>query len=375
MVKNSGLIIWFIIPAIIYSCNHGRNTVPIMTGIEGDLYVLPYATSEKEDCSYRYVDRVKTYYVSTLQYYSLTIDPKYNIQRQTLPAIYGDVITFDDATDIITIDDSKTSYTPYAEIAYDYSDNVGPEYKVWFTKEGTFNINFSYGDFSSSIRVCVDNDSTFHSEYWTKLSTICSWIDTLKVEDLTEVILEEGYNGVAPGSFVNVTHTKDKDDMTNARYLLDSLAIKTNTPASRISGGGYKNYTYKAASESHTLSISNGFIYYNDGENSAVYYLLPKTISITNPYQEAYKFHTYGSSDSVDIKKVSDDSVLTSIDYFSDIEFVEWGEETSSATTPLYYIDDYSKVSNKLTIYANNRFEYQEKFYKIIGDKTFTFCE
>ncbi len=372
MIKSSALILWLILPSIAYSCSPNKNRVSVMTGIQGGLSVVTDDGYIKENCRYRKVDNVITYYVSTLKYYALSITPEYDFRRKTVLGVDGDAVTFDDAYENVSVN-SRTISTPYAQINHWYDTNSGPEYRVWFTKEGTYDLNFSYGNHKNSIRVCCDNTSTFHSEYWTRISNLYTWIDDLKVEDLTEAILEEGYIGVAPGSFVYVTHTKDTDDMTNARYLLDSLAIKVNTPTSHISGGSYKKYIYQTAAESHALYVSNGLVYHTNEDETDVYYLLPKTITISNPYQKACKFLSYGSS--TEVKKVSDDTVLTSIDYLADIEFVEWGEEVSGANEPLYYINDSSMLSDKLTIYASNRFEYKGVFYKIINDKTFAFCE
>ncbi len=369
MIKTYSLAFWFLLPGIIVSCCHNNDQESVMTGIEAELDTFDDSGNVVRSPSEN-VDGVDTYYVNTLKYYYLDIHSISTIQHEHFE-INKDAVVFTDKYNDIVLNDGKTICTPYAEISYYDEDSFGPIYKVWFIKEGTFELNVAYGSFKTSLRICSDNDSYLHNYCWKDMFSVLPWIETLDYRDLKETIIEQGYIGVAPGSFIDVTHTTDANDMSNVWNLLNSSLIKVDTPVSQVSGGSYKEYTYITSASRETLKISNGFL--RDTENDGVYYLLPKDVKINNPYQEGYKLLAYASS--CEIKKVADDSSVTTIDYLNQIEFTEWGDEASSANEPLYYIDAGMSVSAKLSIYASNRFEYRGVFYKIINDKTFAFCE
>lgn len=325
---------------------------------EGKEYECPFEYNENNEL---------VFYVNTLKQYKLTINL---ISSGSKNAYFtGDKIGFDDYYGNSEMNDG-VYYTKYAEFYYVSGENDKPIYNVRFSRLGTYDLNFSYNGIKSKIKIICDNESDKYDKYRNDLSEVFPWMKDLKLNDIKKIRLENGYNGIAPGSFNEIFYSSNKDDIINCfNYILSKIMI-VETNEYQVDGGGYESITFYDELNSYDLKIASGFIYGDD----CVYHIekIPGSTKINNPYVNAYSFVTYGE-DNCDVYKVEkENEVAKTIDYLDELEFTERGNEIAENTEPKFFIDDCLKVKSRLYIYEANRFKYLDKFYKIIGNINFS---
>lgn len=335
---------------------------PVITGVSANIHLL-YNEEEKQ-CPYEEQDGKTVYYVTTLKQYVFTAFPHYTGSK--VVAYEGDVVSFDDCYE-------GTHSARYGSFTY-LNDKGNPTYRVQFTLHGTFDVNFTIDGFKSSIRVICDNQSSKYEDYRGDISDIYPWMKNLNTENIDKVRFETSAIGIEPGSLRNVSYTNDSNDINNIANLLNAKIMRDDVGAHQIDGGGYNLITFYQGSNAYNLRIYNGFVNGDESlsaNNAYQIQCVPGTTKINNPYQECLKLLTYGKDSDCDVKSASDDSVVTNINYLQDIEFEPWGEASMDDNQPAFYIDDGLKVSDKLYIYSEERFKYNDVFYRIISDVNF----
>ena len=238
----------------------------------------------------------------------------------------------------------------------------------------TFDVNFTIGGFKSSIKVICDNQSSKYEDYRGDISYIYPWMKDLNTQNIDKVRFESSAIGIKPGSLKNVSYTNASKDINNIANLLNAKIMRDDVGAHHIDGGGYNLITFYQGSNAYNLRIYNGFVDGNESVSTDFAYQIqyvPGTTQISNPYQECLQLLTYGKNSDCDVKNAFDDSVVTSINFLQDIEFEPWGDSPMDTNQPEFYIDDGLKVSDKLYIYSEDRFKYNDVFYRIISDVNF----
>ena len=366
MRMNKCSIISSVIAVALCSCSspfHSEDGKPVITGISANIHLL--YNGEEKQCPYEEQNGQATYYVTTLKQYAFTVSPLYTGSKAV--AYEGDVVTFDDCY-------IGTNSARYGSFTYLNDDKGNPTYNVRFTSHGAFDVNFTVGDFKSSIKVICDNQSPQYEDYRGDIFDIYPWMKNLNAENIDKMRFETGAIGVAPGSLKEVRYTNDRNDIANISNLLNAKIMKDDVGAHQVPGGSYSLITFYQGSNAHDLRIYNGFV---DGDESAsgnfAYQIqcVPGKTKISNPYQECFKLLTYGKNSDCNVKRASDDSLLTSINYLPDIEFEPWGDSPMDTNQPAFYIDDGLKVSDRLYIYSEDRFQYNDVFYRITSDVNF----
>ena len=196
----------------------------------------------------------------------------------------------------------------------------------------------------------------------------------LNTQNIDKVRFESSAIGIKPGSLKNVSYTNASKDINNIANLLNAKIMRDDVGAHHIDGGGYNLITFYQGSNAYNLRIYNGFVDGNESVSTDFAYQIqyvPGTTQISNPYQECLQLLTYGKNSDCDVKNAFDDSVVTSINFLQDIEFEPWGDSPMDTNQPEFYIDDGLKVSDKLYIYSEDRFKYNDVFYRIISDVNF----
>ena len=336
---------------------------PVITGISANIHLL--YNGEEKQCPYEEQDGQTVYYVTTLKQYTFTVFPLYTGSKAV--AYEGDVVTFDDCYE-------GTHSARYGSFTYLNDDKGNPTYSVHFTLYGTFDVHFTIGVLKSSIKVICDNQSSKYEDYRGDISNIYPWMKDLNTENIDKVRFETSAIGIEPGSLRNVSYTNDSNDINNIANLLNAKIMRDDVGAHHIDGGGYNLITFYQGSDAYDLRIYNGFVNGNESVSTNFAYQIqcvPGTTKINNPYQECLKLLTYGKNSDCDVKSASDDSVVTSINYLQDIEFEPWGEASMDENRPEFYVDDGLKVSDRLYIYSEDRFKYNDVFYRIISDVNF----
>ena len=341
-----------------------------LTGVSGSLILLN--NNKEEICPYEINDNETTFYVTTLKYYELGISPKFSGGSKSI-AFDGDYIIFDDEVGRYEYNDTILHYTSYGEFYYLGSPGR-PLYSAHFTRIGTYDLNFTYSNYKTKIRIVCDNESDKYDGYRADMSDIFPWAKNLSLDDVDKVRLQQCGIGVAPGSFDFVKYTTDRNDISNVYNLLLSKVMVSETNAHQISGGGFNTITFYSGDNSYDMKIYNGFTPGDDSLSSNFAYhieKIPGTTRIDNPYQECYSFITYGTDDCYAYRSEEDtEGVL--VNYLDKLEFVEWGDNPMDDNMPEFYIDDGLKLSSKLYIYAADRFKYEDVFYRVIGDVNFS---
>ena len=357
-----------ILPIVMYACEQTSGDI---TKIYGELALIS-DEGETEVCPSMSLggDLFKTYCVTTLKEYVLTVRP---VMKDGIDGIELDLSSFSFDADALLLEngDMTVYLTDYAELVYQESGNC-LTFKATFTKQGTFSIGFNYGNKHSSMSFDCDNDSVYYSPYYKKLGDVLSWSKELDSENVTEVYNEDGALGVAPGSFVSVCRSTDSEDIKTALSIFDSDVMRVNSRASQVSGGSYSSYSFKTSTGENSLFINNGFIYV-DG---VPYYFYGNEPAFSSPYLSGNKFTVYGSNPS-NVYEISsaDGSLikLEDIDYLGNLEFVAYEGDTSLLTTAKYKIEDYNKLSSSLYVYSDEIFSYMDSFYKLKGEQKFDF--
>ncbi len=357
-----------ILPIVMYACEQTSGDI---SKIYGELALISDEGETVYCPSFSLGgDLVKTYCVTTFKEYVLTVRP---VMKDNKDGVKMDLSSFSfDANAILLENGDVTVYlTDYAELVYQESGDC-LTFKATFTRQGSFDIGFNYGNKHSSISFDCDNDSTYYSSYYKKLGDVLSWSKELNSENVTEVCNEDGALGVAPGSLLSVYRSNDSEDIKNALSIFDSDVMRVNTSASQVSGGSYSSYSFKTATETNNVFISNNFIYV-DG---IPYYYYGNKPAFASPYLSGYKFTVYGTNPSkvYEISYVDGSLIhLEDIDYLSGLEFVAYDGDTSLLTNAKYKIEDYNKLSSSLYVYSNEIFSYMDSFYKLAGEQKFDF--
>ncbi len=372
MYEKKNLLLFAFLIASASSLASCGLSIPKITGIEGSLS-LDYG-GEVVECPMEYRDSKPVYYVTTLNKFYFRVSPIHTGSRSL--HFEGDCVTFLDAYSNII---NGNCYTSYGTFSHQNSldDDLGSTYLATFSRSGIYEINFSVGKFTSSLKVICDDYSDKYEKYQYELSSFFSWTKAIKEEDVDQISYECGAIGVAPGSLKSITYSSDKKDISGFFNLFNSKLMIVDSYAYAVSGGSYGQYSYYSNGEIHSLRFDNGFIYLEEANVKYLYCKLisiPGSLSLSNPSRTAYKFITYGSSNECEVKNVSDDSVFKTIDYLNDIEFEEY-ESSEILSDPKYYIDDWNKLSDKLSIYSKDIFGYQNKTYKITNEFVFDFFE
>ena len=366
MRMNKCSIIFSIIAITLCGCSspiHSGDSEPVITGISANIHLL--YNGEEEQCPCEERDGQTVYYVTTLKQYTFIAFPLYTGSKAV--AYEGDVVTFDDCYE-------GTHSARYGSFTYLNDDKGNPTYSVRFTLYGTFDVHFTIGGFKSSIKVVCDNQSPKYEDYRGDIFDIYPWMKGLNTENIDKVRFESSAIGIEPGSLREVSYTNDSSDINNIANLLNAKIMRDDVGAHQITGGGYNLITFYQGSNAYNLKIYNGFVKGPETVSADFAYQIqcvPGTTKISNPYQECLKLLTYGKSNNCDVKSAFDDSVVTSINYLQDIEFEPWGDSPMDENQPEFYIDDGLKVSGKLYIYSEDRFKYNDVFYRIISDVNF----
>ncbi len=363
---NKCSIISSIIAIALCSCSspiHNGDDEPVITGITANIHLL--YNGEEKQCPYEEQDGQTIYYVTTLKQYTFTVFPLYTGSKAV--AYEGDVVTFDDCYE-------GSNSAKYGSFTYLNDDKGNPTYSVQFSLHGTFDVNFTIGGFKSSIKVICDNQSSKYDNYRGDISDIYPWMKDLNTENIDKVRFELSAIGIKPGSLRNVSYTNDSTDINNMANLLNAKIMRDDVGAHHITGGAYGLITFYKGGNAYNLRIYNGFVNGNESVSTDLAYQIqyvPGITQISNPYQECLQLLTYGKNSDCDVKSAFDDSVVTSINYLQDIEFEPWGDSPMDTNQPAFYIDDGLKVSDKLYIYSEDRFKYNDVFYRIISDVNF----
>ncbi|MBQ9458104.1 MAG: hypothetical protein IJU64_06385 [Bacilli bacterium] len=366
MRMNKCSIISSVIAIALCGCSspiRSGNDEPVITGISANIHLL--YNGEEKQCPHEGQGGQTVYYVTTLKQYTLTAFPLYTGSKAV--AYKGDVVTFDDCYE-------GTNSARYGSFTYLNDDKGNPTYRVQFTLHGTFDVHFTIGGFKSSIKVICDNQSSKYEDYRGDISDIYPWMKDLNTENIGQVRFESSAIGIEPGSLRSVSYTNDSSDINNLANLLNAKIMRDDVGAHHIDGGGYNLITFYQGSNAYDLRIYNGFVDGNESVSANFAYQIqcvPGTTKISNPYQECLKLLTYGKNSDCAVKSAFDDSVVTSINYLQDIEFEPWGEAPMNENQPEFYIDDGLKVSDRLYIFAEDRFEYNHVYYRIISDVNF----
>lgn len=361
-----------ILPLILNMCdNYKEDNVK---SLDSDLTLLD--GGEEKECpttTYLPIPSLKTYNVTRFKEYLFIVTPtlKDGSKVETYDSSW---LSFTDQIGEAKTDEICVHYLDFATLTYQTGYDF-PAYKVQFTKEGDYSLNFSHkGKHSSTLNITCNDSSSYYDEYKQKAKDVLSW-GALTSGNVKEVKWETGYYGVAPGTIKYVNYSNDELDKISVFSLLDTDVMKVDTDIHSITGGSFDTYTYITETEKYAFTVSNHYLRI-DGDS---YYFYNEGKTLASPYKEAYKFTTYDTKAS-QVWRIKDEktkSYVTDIDYIPDLEFTVYqGEEDMSAFTGnIYVIDDGFKLSDEMYIYSSEIFKYQNIFYQVVGDQKFDFYE
>ena len=316
---------------------------PKLTGIYGELNLY-------EDNQYKPIIKKDNKYIcNTFLTFALTIYPQW-IGSKSMSFV-GDICEF-----------GQDNHNYYI----DYFENGGETtYLIYFYKQGNYIIDFSYLNFSATIDVICDDEDSSWENYYYGLNEIYPWINDIKNEDVNTVRIENGYNGVAPGSLIDIYYSYDKDDIATTCTFLKNKVVFIDSIITNIAGGYYYEITYYYSNTEKSIRISNGYIYIHN-----------KTYRIIDEYpllkfkksEHRYSFVDYQFK--YDVFDYQSDSIVNTISNLNLIEFIIWPtQDIYDEIAPVYVIKE---LIDFVYIYSKNRFSYMNTMYQIKSEYNFS---
>lgn len=201
------------------------------------------------------------------------------------------------------------------------------------------------------------NDAKYLSDYY-------NFLNEIDVEDILEVQYIDSLGSVAPGTLQNTLFSNDKSDIANIFKYFKNLTIYPNGNDDYIPiepGYSIDYYTFVTEDDVYVLYLYQDYLLDN------LYYSTTYDVPEMENGVEAFNFHYY--KDSYDVYyTLKTEFILDNIDYLSHIMFKEYDNDK------LYYLSDVLYVDfegYKIRISSSNSFEYNGKYYVIIGSVDF----
>ena len=199
---------------------------------------------------------------------------------------------------------------------------------------------------------------------------IFPWANDVSTENVVEVRKKYGTYGGPVNKFYDIEYSTDSNDILLMCGLFDLAVVKVDEYVP-YKEGSFSEYTYFTNDTSYTLRVEKNMYILTD---NGVYMLTKNAFmgNFANPSTRAYSFLTKQERIAVD-GMLSAGTTSCFIDYFDQIEFIEWGDESMNSDDAKYVINDPSAFdSSSIYIYEANRFSYKDVFYRVISEQNFS---